>query len=326
MKLSKTLPCGMLAFTLAGCASAPATETTAPTTTTPTTDETTETSSYDPAGLIEWMNENPNAWMSVDNGYWSDDPADQPTHDELVSMLDTAVKAQLAVQYSEVYMVVLTDYDDQFDVIGDYWDNSGQAVGPSVTNGTVTVLFYADKILDQEDHALPYGQYVEADGTESSLGSYYQQAATTSYMDTGITIGWLQFAAHALGYNTHIFGSLNGDVAVSDPTYYIENQDLMRGWGFAHKYGEDIKDIPVDGNMKLVAAMVIGKPAADVDATTAASKHMRPSNYTFFDASNIVDSDDATSDQTTVDTTSQTDTESSASTADSTSSATSTEE
>ncbi len=311
-KISKTLICGALALTLSACSST-STPSSSPQSTASAETTGTETSTYDPAGLIEWMNENPNAWMSVDNGYWSDDPADQPTHEELETMLNTAIKAQLAVQYSEVFMVVLTDYEDQFDVIGDYWDNSGQAIGPSVTNGTVTVLFYADKIRDQEDHALPYGTYTLADGTESPLGSYYQQAASSSYMDTGITIAWLQFAAHALGYNTHIFGSLQGDVAVSNPTYYLENQNLMRGWGFAHTYGEDIKDIPVDGNMNLVAAVVIGKPAADVDATTAASKHMRPTNYSFFDESNIVEPTDQNDAQTQVDA-SDSDTSSSAST------------
>lgn len=322
MKLNKTIACALLGGALVGCASAPATTSQAPQASTDASAASqTETTSYDPAGLITWMDENPNAWMSVDNGYWSTDPTDQPTRQELESMLNTAVKAQLAVQYSEVFMVVLTDYEDQFNVIGDYWDNSGQAVGASVTDGTVTVLFYADKIRDQENHALPYGQYIEADGTESSYGSYYQQAASSSYMDTGITIAWLQFAAHALGYNTHIFGSLQGDVAVSDPMYYLEDQGLMRGWGFPHSYGEDIKDMPVDGNMELVAAVVIGKPAADVDATTAASKHMRPTNYSFFDEANIIESDDTEQPQATVDA----DSESSA-TSDTTSSATSTTE
>ena len=35
--------------------------------------------------------------------------------------------------------------------------------------------------------------------------------------------------------------------------------------------------------MKLVAAVVIGKVAEGEDAMTAASKHMRPTNYSFYD-------------------------------------------
>ena len=261
-----------------------------------------EPAAYNPAGLIDYMENNPTTWMSVDNGYWSEDPQDQPTEEELIQMLDTAMKAQLAVQYSEVFCVVLTDYQDQFDVIGDYWDHSGKAVGKSVTEGTVTVLFYADKILPQEDHASEYGVYLDSTtGEESSYGSYYQPAASSAYMDTGITIAWLQFAAHALGYNTHIFGGLYGEAALNNPTQYIDGKNLMRGWGFPHEYGEDIKDIPLEGNVQLVAAVVIGKVAEGVDATTAASMHMRPSNYTFYDGvpgtpSSSDDSEDQNSD------------------------------
>ena len=120
-------------------------------------------------------------------------------------------------------------------------------------------------------------------------------------MDTGITIAWLQFAAHALGYNTHIFGGLYGEAALNNPTQYIDGKNLMRGWGFPHEYGEDIKDIPLEGNVQLVAAVVIGKVAEGVDATTAASMHMRPSNYTFYDGvpgipSSSDDSEDQNSD------------------------------
>lgn len=242
-----------------------------------------ETPTYDPQGLVGYMKDNPTSWMSVDNGYWSENKEDQPTDEELKTMLDTAMMAQLAVQYSEVYCVVLKDYKDQFDVIGDYWDHSGKAVGASVTEGTATVLFYADKILPQEEHASPYEVYVDDKGEESKYGAYYKPAPTTSYMDTGIAMGWFQFGAHALGYNTHIFGGLYGEAAVNSPNQYIEGKGLTRGWGFVHKYGEDIKTVPLDGNMKLVSAIVVGKRKADVDATAAASMHMRPTNYSFYD-------------------------------------------
>ena len=239
---------------------------------------------YDPKGLIQYMKDNPTSWMSVDNGYWSEKPEDKPTKEELTTMCDVAMMAQLAVQFSEVFCVVLQDVQDQFDVIGDYWDQLFNAKGRSVTEGTATILFYADKILPQEQHATPYGSYVDSTtGLESEVGNFYSQSVTNAYLDTGIAMGWLQFAAHALGYNTHIFGGLYGEAAKTDPTRYIDGKGLKRGWGFVHSYGEDIKDIPVDGNMKLVAAVVIGKVAEGEDAMTAASKHMRPTNYSFYD-------------------------------------------
>lgn len=287
-KLFKSMLVLSIILALVGCSSTTPTEETSTVEETETTTETSETtqtvsSDYDPSGMIDYMKDNPTTWMSVDNGYWSEDPADQPTDEELTEMLDTAMMAQLAVQYNEVFCVVLRDYDDQFDIIGDYWDNSGKAIGKSVTEGTVTVLFYADKILDQEEHASTYGEYLLADGSDSGYGSYYQQAASTSYIDTGLTMAYLQFAAHSLGYNTHVFGGLYGEVATNNPTKYIDGKNLMRGWGFPHEYGEDIKDIPLEGNVKLVGAVVIGKRDDEYDAVTSASMHMRPTNYYFYD-------------------------------------------
>lgn len=72
---------------------------------------------YDPKGLIQYMKENPASWMSVDNGYWSEKPEDKPTVEELTRMCDVAMMAQLAVQFSEVFCVVLQDVQDQFDVV-----------------------------------------------------------------------------------------------------------------------------------------------------------------------------------------------------------------
>ena len=233
--------------------------------------------SYDPSGLIHYMEENPTTWMSVNNGNWSENKEDQPTDEELILMLDTAMKAQLGVQYNEVFCVVLRDYEDQFDIIGDYWSPE------SVTEGTVTVLFYTDQLLPQEQHLSPYGVYIEADGTENPAGSRYVQMPELSILDTGITMGWLQFAAHSLGYNTHVFAGLYGEGALNSPTKYVDGKNLYRGWGFVHEYGEDIKDIPLDGNLKLLSAIVIGKPAKGIDAVSAASMHMRPSNYSFYD-------------------------------------------
>ena len=61
----------------------------------------------------------------------------------------------------------------------------------SVTEGTATILFYADKILPQEEHATPYGTYIDSTtGKESEVGNFYSQSATNAYLDTGIAIGW----------------------------------------------------------------------------------------------------------------------------------------
>ena len=41
-----------------------------------------EEASFDASGLIDWFNES-NTWMTVANGHWSSDPADQITDEEL---------------------------------------------------------------------------------------------------------------------------------------------------------------------------------------------------------------------------------------------------
>lgn len=221
---------------------------------------------FDSAGFIEWFNES-QLWMTVANGHWSTDPADRISDAELEQIFSVATKQQNAVHWTPWYFVVVKDTEEQRKIIGDYWDSPENCA----TDATVTVLCLADQILTQEEgHVSPY--------------EGYYMPTTFAYYDSGLTCGMLGVAAAALGYQTHYFGTVNGEYAprdLADGKYqsmsrYVSADDI-RVWGFSGK------EFPVSGNCVLVCAIVIGKPAADETVETWGSNHIRPANWKIWD-------------------------------------------
>lgn len=235
--------------------------------------------SFDASGLIDWY-VGEQKFQTVKNGAWSQDPADRPTDEELTKMLTMANTMQSAVHWTPWYFIVVKDVEEQRKIIGDRWG----APEDMATEGTVTVLVLADQIITAEEgHVSPYE-------------GYYMPTPKYAYFDTGAACALLQVAAASLGYGTHYFGSINGEYApfdVADGQYqsmsrYVSDED-MRGWGYmAGAYGEELNPdyfYPVKGNCVFVAAIVIGKPAAeeDVDIVTWATNRARPQNWKFWD-------------------------------------------
>ena len=157
-----------------------------------------EEASFDASGLIDWFNES-NTWMTVANGHWSSDPADQITDEELAKVFSMAVKQQNAVHWTPWYFVVVKDVDEQRKIIGDAWGDPNDMA----TEGTVTILVLADQILTKEE-----GHVSDYDG--------YYMPTTFAYYDTGLTCGLMEVALASLGYQTHYFGTINGEYAPMD--------------------------------------------------------------------------------------------------------------
>ena len=220
---------------------------------------------FDPAKFIDWFNES-QLWMTVANGHWSTDPADRITDEELEKLFSMTILQQNAVHWTPWYFVVIKDTEEQQKIIGGYWDKPENCA----TDGTVTVLCLADQILTEEDgHATPY--------------SGYYMPTNFAYYDSGLTCGMLGVAAAALGYQTHYFGTITGEYAPTDiagkyqsMSRYISENDI-RTWGFSGQ------TFPVSGNCVFVAAIVIGKPAADETIETWGSNHIRPGNWKIWD-------------------------------------------
>ena len=229
---------------------------------------------FDPAGFIDWFNESGN-WMTVANGHWSADPADQPTDEDLAKIFSATTKQQNAVHWTPWYFVVVKDVEEQRKIIGDYWGEPADMA----TEGTVTVLCLADQILKAEEgHVSPY--------------EGYYMPTTFAYYDSGLTCGLFGAAAATLGYKTHYFGTINGEYAPTDIagkyqslSRYVK-EDATRVWGFPNTYGAETLEgtaYPVAGNCVFVCALVVGKPAADETIETWGTNHGRPDNWVIWD-------------------------------------------
>jgi len=221
--------------------------------------------------VAEWFDANEHIWRTVPNGAWSNDPKDAPTDDELNQIFSIASKTQTAVNWNEYFFIAVRDPAEQAAIIGDYWGEG------CTTDGTVTILILADQVADQEMH-------------KDTYEGYYMQTAF-SLFDVGMACGNLNLAAYDLGYSTHYFGTVNGSsvgpnegtvgfgVKNYDISRFVEGKNYTRGWGFP----EEEVQFDVEGNAVLVACVVLGKPDASLDSTSAATHHGRPDNFAIWE-------------------------------------------
>lgn len=235
---------------------------------------------FDPTKLFDWYDENVGTWMTVKADHWHEDISAAPTDEELEQMFQFAVNAQTGLQWAETFFLVVRDPAAQQGIIG---DNFGTLEG-TANEGTVTVLVLVDNILPQEEHLTPY-QGEDFSKTEKIF--YFQNPVMASF-DAGITCGMLNVAATALGYSTHYFAYPDGELIGGlehDMSYFLSGNDYTRLWGFQGTYEDESNcvEIPVEGNSKLVAAIVIGKPNPEEDVYTYATMQSRPDNYEFWD-------------------------------------------
>lgn len=236
------------------------------------------------AGFSDWMLANPPLRNSVTNGYWSPDPRSAPTDAELDAMLRTALLPGSAHMLTPVHFVVIRDYAEQKKILS--------GMDGMVSPGTVSVLVLSDVLRDADHH-------------EADYNDWYQQMYY-GILDAGTSMGYLSLAAIDLGYRTHSYAFLNlpvdGKVEFSnggrfsliqgnnwDVSKYLSSED--GSVKFVHtvgaytmgKGGPASRDIAADGNVSLLAIMVIGKiDAGKVDAISSATSAVRPRNYNFW--------------------------------------------
>jgi len=232
-----------------------------------------------------WMLGNPGLRNSAANGSWSADPASAPSDAELATMLATALLPGSAHMLSPAHFVVIRDYGEQKKILS--------GMDGMVSPGTVAVLVLADALRDQAHHAEAYNDWYQQ--------MYY------GIMDAGYSLGYLNLAAISMGYRTHSYAFLNlpvdGKVDFSnggkfgliqgnnwDIAKYLASKDGSAK--FVHTVGAASmgprgpasKDIAAEGNLSLLAIMVIGKiDASKVDAVSSATNAMRPRNFNFWD-------------------------------------------
>lgn len=229
---------------------------------------------FDPAGILDWYEDEANVstWMTTNNGSWDKDISAAPTDEELEQMFQFAQKSQTGIGWTETFFLVVRDPAAQQGIIGDTFGE----LEDCANEGTVTVMVLVDNILPQDQHVTPY------DGA-----SYFEQPVMASF-NAGMTCGMLNVAATSLGYSTHYFAYPDGELingAAMDPTYFLEGNDYTRLWGITGKYDDEstCMEFPVQGNVKLVAAVVIGTQNQEIDVASRATMYARPDNYDFWD-------------------------------------------
>jgi hypothetical protein len=237
------------------------------------------------AQFTDWMLANPASRNSVTNGCWSPDPGSAPTDAELGTMLRTALLPGSAHMLTPAHFVVIRDYAEQKKILN--------GMDGMVSPGTVAILVLSDELRDKDHHKEAYNDWYQQ--------MYY------GILDAGYSLGYLNLAAISMGYRTHSYAFLNipvnGKVDFSnggqfsliqgnnwDVAQYLSSKD--GSVKFVHTVGADTmgkqgpvsKDIAADGNLTLLAIMVIGKIDQEkVDAVSSATNAMRPQNFNFWD-------------------------------------------
>ena len=229
---------------------------------------------FDFTKILDWyeQDENFGTWMTTLGDHWNRDIATAPTDEEIEKMLHFAMKAPTGDHWTETFFLVVRDPAAQQGIIG---ESFGTLEG-CANEGTVTILILVDNILPQEEHLSDYSQVVLAPGAEMAC------------FNSGLTCGMLNVAANAMGYSTHYFFVPHGELIKGperDPSYFLSGNDYTRLWGAFQPYGDEsgCLELPVEGNVKMLGAVVIGTPNKDEDARTSATMFVRPDNFAFWD-------------------------------------------
>ena len=221
---------------------------------------------FDATQFPTWFEEE-GVWRTVVNdtsmreggsvGGFVTDASGAPSEEDLKAILHMASLAVTSNGKTDWYMVAVTDPDEQMAIIGDKY-------GTATSAGTATVLVFGERLL-RPDVRKEEGVYQPDRG----------------YYDAGIVTGYLNIAAIAKGYATHMFmtpalegvnGFNDGDVGL-DCSKYLAGTTYING-NTEEEYSND--------DMKFICAVVIGTydPAVETGLTT----HGFPDNWTIYDA------------------------------------------
>lgn len=220
---------------------------------------------FDAKYFPTWFEEE-GVWRTITNdtsnkeggaaGGFITDKSGAPTEEDLKTILHMASLAVTSGGKSDWYMVAVTDPAEQLAIIGDKY-------GVATSEGTVTVLVLGERLLRDELRT-------DTNNAFSPDRGYY---------DAGIVTGYLNVAAIAMGYGTHMFmtpalagpnGFNNGDAGL-DVAKYIKDTTYIMGSNH-EAYSTE--------NMKFVCAVVIG--SLDDTVETGLTNKEFPDNWTIW--------------------------------------------
>ena len=223
---------------------------------------------FDAAQFPTWFEEE-GVWRTVTNdtsmneggskGGFIMDASGAPSIEDLKEILHMASLAVTSGGKTDWYMVAVTDPAEQEALIGNSVRNR-----IATSEGTVTVLVFGERLLRPDVRQ------------EENV---YQP--DRGYYDAGIVTGYLNIAAIAKGYGTHMFmtpslpgvnGFNDGDIGL-DCAKYLEGTTYING-ATEEEYST--------ADMKFICAVVIG--TLDPTVETGLTTHGFPDNWRIFDA------------------------------------------
>lgn len=229
-------------------------------------------SAQEEEGLYDWYSQE-TVWRTIQNsqddqtGGFVEDESAKPTAEDLEQIMKFASLAPTSTGKQDFYMVAVTDTAEQETIIGDRY-------GKAVSDGTVTVLVYAERLLRDE---------FRTDVTEEDMNVddfNFKFSPDRGYYNSGLVTGYLNVAATSYGYGTHMYMTLAlpGDNGFNEGGLGQEASQYLEG---ADYYDAFLEESLSTENMKFVCAIVIGTPNEDALADTISGVTLkeRPSNF-----------------------------------------------
>lgn len=230
--------------------------------------------------FTEWYEEE-TVWRTVQNvtedseGGFIHETDAQPSQDDLQEIIDFGMLAPASTGKQDFYMVAVTDPEEQENLIGDRF-------GQAVSEGTATVLIYSERLIRDDLRT----DVSEEDMNDPEFNSKF--APDRGYYNAGIATGYLDIAASALGYGTHMYMSpaLPGENGFDNGS---RGQDAYKYLEGAEYYDPFLEESFSTENMKFVCAVVIGTPneEAEADTITGVTLKERPDNYHLYSGQEV---------------------------------------
>lgn len=223
---------------------------------------------YDSANYLAWFEkEGTMRSIALDNATagtgtaFLTDAAAAPTDEKLKKILHFASLAVSSGGKNDWYLVAVKDPDEQLAIIG----KSDTGKPKATSAGTVVVLVFSERLLRPQFRTDKEGD-----------ASYAAFQPDRGYYDAGIITGYLQNAAIALGYGTHMFQTpaIPGTNGFNEGGLGLETTKYLKGTKYLNagtnaQYSND--------NMKFCCAIVIG--TLDKKHTAGVTTKVRPDNW-----------------------------------------------
>ena len=213
------------------------------------------TFAFDAAQFPQWV-ETEGVWRTVGNRSFRDGTEFAPNDEQLTTIMNFATMAPTSRGFNDYLLVVLTDVDQQRDVVGEN----------NANNGTVTVLVFGDRLLSPEE----------------SLGGH-TQSLDRGYYNVGIVTGYLNVAAISQGFGTRMYMTTEytrGGSTRTETTedVYLKDSGYYYTMGFDPiGQGDEQGRVAAYGNLKFVCAVVIG--TLDEQAETTVTDKIYQTNW-----------------------------------------------